>query len=151
MSELVYIGMDGVLADYDKRAQELSGIYDGPEDPTEFKWHHRQPHFFRRLEPVEGAQEAFRRLCEASQYDVWILSSPSWSNPQSWTDKRLWVYQHLSEEAEGKLILSKEKSLLKGDILIDDKPENSDSFDQFIHFGSSECPDWEAVLDVLLD
>ena len=47
-----------------------------------------------------------------------------------------------------RLVISPDKSLLKGDYLIDDilHGKGQDSFEgKLIHFGSNEYPDWSAV------
>jgi 5'(3')-deoxyribonucleotidase len=49
-----------------------------------------------------------------------------------------------------KLIISPNKGLLKGDILIDDIVEGKgqEHFEgELIHFGSAKFPDWESVLE----
>jgi 5'(3')-deoxyribonucleotidase len=59
----------------------------------------------------------------------------------------------LGEEALKKLIISCDKSLLKGDILIDDTNNaNQDKFDGiWIHFGNKGHEDWSSVLRFVHD
>ena len=78
--------------------------------------------FYRDLEPMPGALDAFNWLNE--HFDVYICSSPSWRNPSSWIDKRLWVDNVLGEKARKKLILTHNKGLVRGDYLIDDNVWN---------------------------
>lgn len=142
MSEIIYVDMDGVLADYYGRAEKYAD-QDG-------KPHHHEDHFYRHLDPMPGAIEAFETLYESDAYDPYILSRPSWRNHHSWTDKRLWVEEHLGEMAEKRLILSHDKFLLEGDVLIDDHERHAHGFDEFIHFGTDPFADWSAVIDHLL-
>ena len=50
-----------------------------------------------------------------------------------------------------RLILSHRKDLLKGDYLIDDRPNNgaADFEGELIKFGNEEFKDWKAVLNYL--
>ena len=85
-------------------------------------------------------------------YDVYILTSPAVRNPASYIEKRLWIEKYFNLEFTRKLIISSNKGLLRGDILIDDHKEGwgQDGFKgQFIHFGSTQYPDWNQVLKQL--
>lgn len=109
-----------------------------------------QPGFFTGLDPMPGAVEAFHRLSRV--FDLYILSTPDWYGVQSWTEKRIWVEQHLGEPAFKRLILSHNKGLFSGRALIDDRLRNGvDRFQgEHIHFGTERFPDWSAVLEYLL-
>ena len=50
------------------------------------------------------------------------------------------------------MILTHRKDLVKGDILIDDRPNNGakDFEGEWIHFGSKNFPDWKSVIKYLL-
>jgi 5'(3')-deoxyribonucleotidase len=141
---IVYIDMDGVLCDFDKRHEKLmaKGI-------NQFQaFNHTLA--FKDLDPIPGAIEAWHALQE--KYDTYILSTAMWSNIEAWTDKRVWVQKFLGKTANKKLILSHNKGLLKGEYLIDDRIANgvADFEGKHIHFGSEEFPGWESVLDYLL-
>ena len=143
----LYIDMDGVLADFDaKAALAPKHIKQKYGDNL-----HRVPGFYRDLKPLPGAIEAFNKLCE--HYDVYIASTPSWSNPSCWIDKRLWVQQYIGQNAYKKLILTSNKGILKGDYLIDDNTWNgADEFEgEHIHFGTDKnFMNWDDVLKYLL-
>ena len=51
-----------------------------------------------------------------------------------------------------KLILTHRKDLIRGDILIDDRPNNgADKFQgEWIRFGSEKFPNWNEILKYLL-
>ena len=100
---------------------------------------------------MEGAEEAFERL--SKHFDAYILSTAPWHNPSAWTDKRLWVEQHLIKSAFKRLILSHNKHLLRGDYIIDDRTAHGagDFEGEHIHFGSEEFPDWPETVAYLLD
>ena len=79
------------------------------------------------------------------------MSAPSWRNPSSYSDKRLWVEEHLGEFANKRLILTHNKGLFQGRALIDDRlTYGVESFQgEHIHFGSENFPDWSSVLKYL--
>lgn len=78
------------------------------------------PGFFENLEPIEGAIESVNALRQSNDFEVYILTAPSTRNPLSYTEKRLWVERHFDYAMVKRLILSPDKSLLRGDVLIDD-------------------------------
>jgi 5'-nucleotidase len=138
---IVLIDMDGVLCDFDKRAKEL-------EENEGIKGHRlfKHPSAYKNLEPIEGAIDAWHALQE--KYDTYILSTPPWSNPEAWAEKRRWVEEYLGKSANKKLILSHNKGIVKGDFLIDDRIANgvADFEGEHIHFGNHEYPTWKEVL-----
>ncbi len=98
-----------------------------------------------------GGVEAFRQLAEV--FDAYILSTAPWNNPSAWSDKLLWVKEHLGKPVEKRLILSHHKNLNHGDYLVDDRPTKRgvERFNgEVIHFRSSLYPDWESVVRYLL-
>jgi 5'(3')-deoxyribonucleotidase len=150
----LFIDMDGVLCDFIKKATELLGDHIAPEGTPERKMQLDEcqsiPHFYRELEPMPGAIEAFHKLSE--HYDIYLLSAPSWDNVDSYTDKRIWVQKHLGEKIYKKLILSHNKGFFIGKALIDDRTK----YDvlkfrgEHVHFGTPKFPNWDSVLDYLL-
>lgn len=56
-----------------------------------------------------------------TKFEVFILTAPSVLNPLSYTEKRLRTEKHLGFEWCSHLILSPNKFLFKGAILIDDR------------------------------
>lgn len=141
---LVHIDMDGVLCDFDTRKIELEAK--GFKGSSIFK----HPDAYRDLAPVKGAIDAWHALQE--KYETYILSTPPWSNPDAWAEKRIWVDKYLGKTAHKKLILSHHKGLLIGDYLIDDREANGvgDFKGVHLHFGTPELPDWESILKRLL-
>lgn len=142
--QIVYIDLDGVLCDFDKRHDEL--LLRGMNKFQAFN--HEDA--FKDLEPIPGAIEAWESLQE--RYDTYILSTAMWSNIYAWSDKRVWVQKYLGKSANKKLILSHNKGLLRGEYLIDDRIANgvADFEGVHIHFGSQKFPDWKTTLDYLL-
>jgi len=134
----VFVDMDHVMADFNKSYVAVKA-----QVPT-MKFPQSLPGFFASLEPIEGAVVGYRWLHD--NFDTWVLTRPSYMNPHCYTDKRLWVEHHLGMDICQRLILCPDKSLVKGDYLIDDMPWPG--FDgkqlQFGPFG--EYHDWDAVV-----
>jgi 5'-nucleotidase len=143
----IYIDMDNVLVDFDSGIKRLTNAelseYNGRLDEV--------PGIFARMEPNPGAVKAFFNLCTSGKYDVYILSTAPWENPSAWSDKVVWVKKYLGMGAHKRLILSHNKHLCKGDIIIDDRTKNGvDKFEgEHIHFGTPKFPDWNAVTQYL--
>lgn len=107
--------------------------------------------FFRKLPEVQGAVDAVHEL--SRQFNLYFLSAPSVHNPMSYTEKRVWIEEHLGFEFCERLILSCNKGLLKGDFLVDDRTNGhgQDNFEgELVEFGSARFPDWETVKKYLL-
>lgn len=136
----VYVDMDGVLCNFAKaRAEELARDPSQPYPQAQFG-------FWMDLEPIEGAVEAFNALC--ANYDVWILSKPSFDNINSFSEKAYWVKKYFGPDISRKLILCGNKFLLIGDYLIDDdtRAGQREFKGSFIHFGTDQFPNWASVL-----
>jgi 5'-nucleotidase len=89
---------------------------------------------YRDLHPTRGARTALRRMLRAG-HDVRIVTSPWPSNPRCASDKIDWVMHYFGREWARRVILTMDKTLVRGDILIDDKPSVT---------GVME-PEWEHV------
>jgi 5'(3')-deoxyribonucleotidase len=139
----VYVDMDGVLCDY-QGAHDRARIAN-PDEP----WPQSVRGFFQNLAPMPGALAAFAQLRGLPGFDVHILTAASVNNPLSYTEKRFWVEAHIGFDMCKRLILAPDKSLLKGDFLIDDHAagRGQEGFEgELMHFGSARWPDWPAVL-----
>ena len=135
----IYIDMDGVLANFDKAADEH------PDNGTKgFR-----PDLtldFSKFEPMPGAIEAVKQLTEMG-HDLFIATTPPWDHPDSWAQKRTWVLEHLPQFNK-RMILTHRKDLLIGDILIDDTMWRGqpDFQGTWFHFGDNGM-DWKYVVE----
>lgn len=144
--KIVYIDMDGVLADFQSGMDKQ-----GPEVVEKYKHHPDEiPGLYAVLEPVEGAVEAVRALNE--KYDLYILSTAPWWNPSAWGDKLLWVKRYFGKEFYKKVILTHHKELNIGDYLIDDRDKNGagEFQGERIPFGADVFPGWKEVTEYLI-
>ena len=137
--KVLYIDMDGVLCDF-------SGAANAHPDIDKYK--NRKdciPGIFKDLKPMDGAIEAFDYLWDV--FDVYILSTPPWRNPDAWIHKKEWVEKYIPK-AKRRLILTHHKNLNKGDYLIDDSQYRGQAdFDgEWIHFGTDKFPNWATVI-----
>jgi 5'-nucleotidase len=142
----LYIDMDGVLCDIAAAYEEAARTHPHVAFPQSI------PGLFASLRPIPGALEAVAELLDDPRFDVWILSAPSTRNPACYSEKRVWVEKMFDYSLAKRLILASDKSLLRGDVLIDDNVSGKGQ-ERFqgvlIHFGSSRFPTWSSVLEHL--
>ena len=141
MKPILHVDMDDTIVSY------TSALNNALEKNPGIQYPQSQMDFFRKLKPIKGAIETIVRLNKIG-FDIYILSCPSPLNPLSYTEKRIWVEEHLGEGFIEKLILTMNKGLVKGDYLVDDWIEGrgQENFEgELIQFGSERFPDWEAI------
>lgn len=152
IKKTLYVDMDNVLVDFQSGIDRL---------PPELLEEYRErgfdevPGIFALMEPLEGAVEAYNKL--SGIFDTYILSTAPWHNLTAASDKVAWVKRYLDSThkngvAYKRLIISHQKNLLRGDFLIDDRPNNGakDFVGQWLQFGSPKYPDWDTVLEYLV-
>jgi len=152
----ILIDMDGVIADFDREflqrwrdrhptksyipLEERTTFYVKDQYPDELKPSVVQillePGFFRDMVPVSGAKDALYEM-EKLGVDVFICSSPLTTYNNSVLEKYEWVERNLGSPWIKKIILTKDKTIVRADILIDDKP---------VITGVENTPQWEHIL-----
>jgi len=149
--KILYIDMDNTIVDFKSGIKKLS-----IEDQKKFKGKEDEhPEIFSLMEPVEGAVAAMRSLHD--KYDMYILSTAPWENSNAWRQKREWIEKYFGKKEENlffkKVILTHNKHLNKGDILIDDRPHNGakEFSGEWIQFGSKKYPNWKFIVQQLLE
>jgi len=141
----VYVDMDDVLCDFNKAAHRE--MLENPAQRfPQSKWG-----FFLKIEEITDAVESFKIL--QKKYDVWILTRPSFKNVNSFSEKAQWVWDHLGYDVLEKTIMCGDKSLLKGDYLIDDATNAGQlEFEgELIRFGSQRFMNWKDVVNYLMN
>jgi 5'(3')-deoxyribonucleotidase len=132
----VFIDMDGVIVDFDKFKNEHNFTGDQVK---------RLPGAYAEMEAKPLAIASVRSLIGMG-HDVWIATKPPTGIPYAYADKVRWILEYLPE-LKRKIVITHDKSLLLGDVLIDDRPHkaNADRFQgKLLHF--SESFGWPEVL-----
>jgi len=80
------------------------------------------PGFYRNLPQVPGAREALEELLRFG-HDVRICTSPLSRYEHCVLEKYEWVDEFFGHDFTRRIILTKDKTLIRGDMLIDDKPK----------------------------
>jgi len=119
--------------------------------------HARTRGFFRAIRPIADSQKVLRQLAE--KYEVYIASAAT-QFPNSLEEKSEWLDEHFPFIPWQKRILCGHKHILKGDILIDDRSYNLESFDgrsllftsphNVNNNGFERVNNWQEVSDKLL-
>jgi 5'-nucleotidase len=148
--------MDGVLSDFDGEflqrwrerhpdkfyvpIEERTTFYVKEQYPDELKPFVteivREPGFFRDMLPVAGGREALAKM-ESMGFEVFICTSPLSHYRNCVLEKFEWVEKYLGSNWVNRIILTKDKTLVKAAFLIDDKPEIT---------GVESIPSWEHIV-----
>lgn len=141
---IVLVDLDNVIADqvagfYNALADQYPEINPPPRDSLkEFDFEWNFPYdvqkkikalrlgegFFRQLPVIEGAKDGLARLREKATH-VRIVTAPTWDWQYCVPEKYAWVEKHLGRDWSEKMILTRDKTFVRGDILIDDNPSVS--------------------------
>jgi len=81
----------------------------------------QQPGWFAELPVVPGSQEGVDKLILLG-FDIWVCTKPMESNPTCHSDKAQWIARHFPK-LTNKLMIVPDKSMVHGDILLDDAPK----------------------------
>ncbi len=140
---ILYIDMDEVLADFCGHPS-LEGWDKTKRNPPEMY----EAGFFEQLRPFPGAISAITRLINEDEWDIYILTQPVAKSPVSYMEKANWICKHLPDLRD-KLILTQNKGLHIGDVLVDDSEKWEKVFKgTFILFRRDLLPElmWRNVL-----
>jgi 5'-nucleotidase len=151
----VLVDMDGVLCDYTRhfleKAVEKGAPKKDPLDCMSFgmdknfeKKHHElikdipfEVGFFENHPPIEGALEAVRKMALDERIDIFICTAPKKQYKNCVGEKYVWVEKNLGIEFTTKIIMTKDKTMVCGDFLIDDKE---------VILGKNQNPSWEHLI-----
>ena len=91
--------------------------------------------FFCDLEPISGGLEALQEM-EDMGWDVHICTSSYYNYTECVQCKYAWVQKHLGQKWQKRVIIAADKTLVRGDVLIDDRP----------YIKGDHKPVWEYIL-----
>ena len=131
----IYLDMDGVVADWDIKAQEVLGK---PRSSVNGRWPDSDwnrlrdyPHYYRHLDKMPQADELVdlaRRFRDELDWDLYFLTAIPHDNdvPDAFQDKVEWAQEHYPDIRVrfGPYSVDKQDHCRPGDILVDDRPDN---------------------------
>lgn len=149
------IDQDGVLADwnakFEQRIVEFAPHIDFPFLKDNANWDMSvgldaegraaietvmsMPGFYADIDPFPGVSQALNEM-GAAGHTVFICTSPYISNPTCASDKLAWLDQHIGRGWAKRAIITSDKTIVHGDILIDDRPDIT----------GDVTPSWEHVI-----
>lgn len=151
---IVFLDMDGVLADFDAAIPEERRRpfgYDGKDekywDPPEMF----ETGFYRELPVMPGALEAATILKLHPRIELYIGSKPTTKNLACPSEKYQWVEKNFPFLLR-RMVLACNKSLLRGDVLVDDDRDWAAGFKgHFIYFDREDpVKSWRSVVSEIL-
>ncbi|XP_023358286.1 5'(3')-deoxyribonucleotidase, cytosolic type [Sarcophilus harrisii] len=95
------------------------------------------PGFFLDLEPIPGALQAVQEMRCMKDTEVFICTSPLQKYRYCISEKYQWVDKYLGPEFVERIIMTRDKTVVAADLLIDDKDTIK---------GQEENPSWEHIL-----
>ncbi|GAB1309152.1 5'-3'-deoxyribonucleotidase [Urechidicola sp. KH5] len=170
----IFIDMDGVMADSYKKHVELYNkefnatfnhklligeVWENvPEEhQSNVKGHCFREHYFSSLEPMKDSIWAIEKLTK--KHDVYVASA-AMEYPLSLKEKSEWLDIYFPFIPWKNRILCGNKSILKGDLLIDDRARNLENFEgDTILFTANHnlnedrftrMNNWKEIVDALL-
>lgn len=148
---IILLDLDGTLIDWDRKFLESwnqrsivtrNSYY--MEDCVEEPYRQealdvmRSPGFFEFLPLMKGALKAIEEM-EEHGFNLKICTAPIYESDYCCQEKVNWIKKNLGEKWLKKLVMCSDKSLIKADYLIDDKP-----FDQLNDNQSPAC--WKQII-----
>ncbi|MBX4152232.1 5' nucleotidase, NT5C type [Paenibacillus lautus] len=128
-----------------------------PECGTKIYTYLDDPDLFLSLSIMEGSQEVLREL--SYTYDIYIVTAPF--NPNNVVPKYQWLKENFPFLDEEKFVFTRDKSVIRAEYLIDDKPKNLETFqgNQILYAAPHNLKEdrfyrvnnWEEVRETLLD
>jgi 5'-nucleotidase len=137
MSKIALFDMDGTLADYDKALlADLEKIrspyepvitdshFDGNPDYVEQRRHMitNQSGWFLKLERFQLGWDVYE-MCRDIGYKIAILTKGPQSKYSAWNEKIQWCHNHMGKDALDGVTITHDKSLVYGNVLVDDYPD----------------------------
>lgn len=87
--------------------------------------------FFENIPVKNNSVASLKRMIKSTKYDIYIITACN-SNREL-EEKYIWFDKYLPDFNKDRIIKCKEKELIRGDVLIDDKVDNLDKCSPFMH------------------
>lgn len=97
----------------------------------------REPGFFHSLPPIDGSIEGIMALRDRGP-TVHICTAPLAGTPTCLQEKYDWVLDLLGKDFAKSMIIARDKTLIRGDFLIDDRIKLQGFYE--------DCPSWEHII-----
>ena len=92
-------------------------------DPSIFEIF-RSEGFFEELRAKEYSISSIKQLIESERYDIYVVTACG--TPLEFAEKLRWFKRYIPEFNTNRIISIKEKSMIRGDIIVDDNVANLD-------------------------
>lgn len=136
-SLIILVDMDQTIAGFDQRLFEIwkerypfspipdrnSYTYSNKDDYERMMNIASEKGFFRSLPEYEGASEKLNMLKSNPLINVFLCTKPLEKRNPCIVEKYEWIEEHLGKDWLDKVIITNDKTLCMGDILIDDHPK----------------------------
>lgn len=138
MKRKIFLDLDGVFADFDKKVLELVGKRPKDIKPEEFwKQLGKHDHVWRNLELMPNSRKLYDTVMKIPDVDVAFLTAlprPTGKMVTAAEDKKLWVAEHFGTDCKVYTVIggiNKARYIqTPDDILIDDMTKNIDAWNQ---------------------
>lgn len=139
---IVLIDMDGVIANFEEGHRRMATAKGLPsevinvaerrewdmlaniEEPYKTQvlqgWH--EPGFFAGLKLIPGALKGLEDL-QARGHEVFLCTAPLANHVTCAQEKLAWVEKYLGRDLVSRTIITKDKTLVQGSFLLDDRPD----------------------------
>ena len=122
----VFIDMDGVIANIHEKIGYSVKHSEKPKEIMEIG-------FYETLNIMPGALKVIKWLLNSKEIDLWIATKTPSDNYHAASEKVQWLHNHIPE-LKNRCFITPDKTLLKGDVLIDDDLKWAKFDGEFIHF-----------------
>ncbi len=128
MDDVITNFLDSVIDLYNERKGTAFSVEEvrtwdlsGPFDADIFEIFQEEG-FFLQLEEKNNSTAVLKSLIESTRYDVYIITACN--SAKELVEKTQWMERFLPSFNQARIIACKEKHIIRGDIIIDDKIDN---------------------------